>query len=117
MKPSKPPMDNSRLIDASKDQLNRILGFFSRVDSKASVILSVNTAMLGLLAATIPPLKSLEWYMAFVLIPIGLIGASFYHLYLQATPQLEGGERSLLYLREIANRTEAKYVEEFLYQK
>ena len=40
-----------------------------------------------------------------------LLGISFWHLYKEAFPSLEGGQESLLYFNEIAKRTEAKYIE------
>jgi uncharacterized membrane protein YhhN len=49
-----------QLIDVTSDQLNRVLGFFPRVDAKISVLLSVAIAMLVLLAS-MAPLKELQW--------------------------------------------------------
>jgi hypothetical protein len=53
-------MYNKELIDLAKDQLNRALGFFPRVDAKISVLLSVDIAMLALLASK-APLRELQW--------------------------------------------------------
>ncbi len=33
-------MENKQLTDLARDQLNRVLGFFPRVDAKISVLLS-----------------------------------------------------------------------------
>jgi hypothetical protein len=106
-------MDNKQLIDSGRDQFNRILGFFPRVDAKASVVLAVDTGMLALLASNAPALRQLEGYMIFAAIPVILIGVSLYYLYLGAFPRLEGGVESLIYFREIAKRTENKFIEEF----
>ena len=98
-------------ISAARDQLNRTLTFFPRVDSKASVIFGINTGFLAVLAtrSAIYSQLRLEW------IPVGLtlllLGISFWHLYKEAFPSLKGGQESLLYFNEIAKRTEAKYVE------
>lgn len=108
-------MDNQRLA-ASKDLLTFVLSFFPRVEAKASVVVGLDTAMLSLLGITAPPLKSLEWYMIFAVIPVGLILASLVFLYLQLFPQLDGGHESLIYFREIAKRTESKFIDEFLKQ-
>ena len=107
-------MDNKQRIDVLKDQLNRILGFFPRVDAKASVVLGVDLALLSLLGSNAPSLRLLEGYMIFALIPVFLLGASLFYVYLQGFPQLEGGQQSLTYFRAIADRTEGKYAEEFL---
>lgn len=101
------------LSDAAKDQLTRILGFFSRVDSKASVILAVDTGMLGVLVANTPPVRTFDWSMLIVLLPTLLLAASYWHLYKEAFPNLEGGHDSLIYFREIAKRTESQFIDAF----
>lgn len=106
-------MDKKILIDAAKDQLSLILGFFSRVDSKASVILAVDTGMLGVLVANTPPARTFDWYMVIVLLPTLLLAASYWHLYKEAFPSLEGGHDSLIYFREIAERTEFQFIDAF----
>lgn len=97
-------MENKQLIDLARDQLNRVLGFFPRVDAKISVLLSVAIAMLALLASK-APLKELHWnsrpaLVAFV--ALALIALSLFLLYQASFPRLAGGRRSLLYFREIA---------------
>jgi hypothetical protein len=110
-------MDNAQLLDIAKDQLNRVLGFFPRTEAKASVVLAVDTGMLALLAINAPPIRLLDWYMLFAVIPVLLITISIVHLYWGAFPQLTGGHQSLVYFREIANRTESKFIEEFKAQQ
>ena len=104
-------MDMPERINAARDQLNRTLTFFSRVDSKASVVFGVNTGLLAVLATRNLPYSELRWEW----IPIGLtllfLAVSFWQLYREAFPFLEGGQKSLLYFREISKRTEAKYIE------
>ncbi len=107
-------MEHKELLSTAKDELDRILGFFSRVDAKASVILAVDTGMLGFLASRVPTLSSLSyWEMAVGLATVVLLGISLWFLYKQAFPNLEGGDASLVYFREVAKRTEAKFIEEF----
>jgi hypothetical protein len=107
-------MNNSK--DFAERQLDRILEFSPRVDAKASFILGVDIGMLALLATNAPPVRSLHWYAVFALIPLFLIGLSLWNLFQGSFPRLEGGHRSLIYFREIANRSEEKFVEEFLSQ-
>jgi hypothetical protein len=102
---------------ASKDQLNLVLSFFSRVESKLSVVLAVDTGMLAVLGADAPPLKILSLPMAiFAVATVLLLAASVCFLYRGAFPALKGGHGSLVYFREIANRTEHKFIEEFKHQ-
>lgn len=106
-------MEKRLVIDAAKDQLNRTLGFFPRVDAKASVLLAVNTGMLGILVANSPPIRAFNWWMLIVLLPVILLTVSYWFLYREAFPSLKGGHDSLIYFREIAKRTESKFIDQF----
>ena len=71
-------MEQRLLIDAAKDQLNRTLGFFARVDAKASVLYAINTGMMALLIGNYPPIRAFNWSMLIVLLPITLLTASYW---------------------------------------
>jgi hypothetical protein len=106
------------LPSVAKDQLNLVLGFFPRVDSKASVVLAIDTAMLGYLGSKIPHVKwPLAWQLAIPLVAIALIFASIWHLYKTAFPDLKGGDSSLVYFQEIAKRTESRFIDDFAAQE
>lgn len=97
-------MDSKQQLDIAKNQLNIVLSFFPRVDSQASVILAIDTAMIATLTSNAPTLKSFEsfeWYMSFVLISVVLIFFSIYNLYLLASPRLPGA-KSLIYFKHVA---------------
>jgi len=101
----------------AKEQLNLVLSFFSRVDAKASVVLAVDTGMAGYLASRFPPPKTMAtWELLAPCMAFVLIGISLWHLYKGAFPNLGGGNLSLIYFREIAKRTEAKFIDEFTAQ-
>jgi hypothetical protein len=107
-------MKNELLLDTARNQLNLVLSFFSRVDAKASVVLAVNTGMAGYLASKFPSPSTVSRFEVIVgLAVFVLIGLSLWHLYKVAFPNLVGGHQSLVYFREIAQRTEAKYIDEF----
>ena len=106
-------MDNVKLIDASKDQLTRVLAFFPRVDTVSSVLLGVDLGMLALLANKALPIRFFEWHTFLAVIAALLIGGSLYHLFRGYFPRLTGGWRSLIYFREIAQRTEKEFQEGF----
>jgi hypothetical protein len=107
-------MTNAELVAIAEKSLDRILGFFSRVESKGSVLLAINTTMLAVLGGNAPPIKYFtEWYMFVFVVPLLLICFSFWHLYKISFPNLEGGISSLIYFREITKRTESKYVDDF----
>jgi Family of unknown function (DUF5706) len=110
-------MDQKQLLGAAADQLDRVLGFFSRVDAKASVVLAVNTGMLAFLASRTPSPRSLTWWeIGFPSATVLCLGISLWFLYKGAFPNLKGGTSSLVYFREIAGRTESRFVDEFTKQ-
>lgn len=110
-------MEHKTLLESARDQLERVLGFFPRVDAKASVLLAVDTGMLGFLATKVPQLHMLTWWeIAIPAAAAALLGVSLWYLYKGAFPKLEGGGMSLIYFREIAKRTESKFVDEFMKQ-
>jgi hypothetical protein len=109
-------MDDENLSEAAPAQLDRILAFFPRADAKGSVLLAVDTGMLAVLAANVPPSTAFDCWLLALIVPLFLIGGSLWHLYKGAFPSLEGGHDSLIYFREIAKRTESKYIDEFVAQ-
>ena len=99
------------------DQLSLVLGFFPRVDGKASVVLAVETGMLAVLSSRFPgfhAMTSPSWLL--LAVSLALIAASFFFLYRTAYPDIKGGEQSLIFFREIAGRTEANFTKQFAAQ-
>ena len=101
-------------LRTAKDQLALVLDFFGRVETKLSVILGIDLAMLGFLASRFPGIRSVP-IGAWIAVGVYLVlsGLSLLQLYHGSFPQLEGGNQSLVYFREIAKRTEVRFVEEF----
>ncbi len=98
-------------------QLDRILSFFLRVEAKASFLFAMDTGLLALLALNIGVGDAKIWFLALpASIAFLLLMGSLYFVYQCTFPHLKGGTGSLIYFREIAQRTEAKFIEEFLAQ-
>ena len=111
-------MDQKTLLSVCRDELALVLSFFARVDTKASVVLAVDTGMIGYLAAHLPVWASIRWWESLApACTVALLTWSFWYLYKGAFPQLKGGEGSLVYFREIARRTETRFVDEFMSQQ
>jgi hypothetical protein len=110
-------MDQKRKLEVATKQLDRVLTFFPRVETKASFLFGMNTAVLGAMAVN---LRISDFYIWYFVVPAALaffcIVGSLYFVYHCMFPHLKGGARSLIYFREIAARTEADYVDEFLKQ-
>jgi hypothetical protein len=104
-------------LKEARDQLDLVMGFFARVDGKASVLLAINTGMLAVLASNSPPVRNMSLTSGLAAaFAILLIGGSLWFLYRVAFPVLSGGQQSLIFFREIANRTEARFVDDFIAQ-
>lgn len=109
------PTETRYKIGLANDQLNRVLGFFARLDAKHSVVLAIDTGMLAFLAARSPALGNLlGWLGVAPGLTLILLAISIGYLYAGGSPNLLGGEQSLTYFREIAKRTEGKYTDAFL---
>jgi hypothetical protein len=108
-------MTPEQQIETASTQLDRVLGFFARVDSKASFLFAFNATLLGVEAVNFQVSDIHVWYLVVpAALTVLLIVASVYFLYVCAFPHLKGGSQSLVYFREIAGRTEANFIDEFL---
>ena len=108
------PWTPDKQLAASRDQLNLVLNFFSRVDTKLSVVLGIDLGMAGLLVSKTPADADV-WAGAWVVVGIfvTLWTISLFHLYRGSFPNIDGGHGSLVFFREVARRTEGEYCEAF----
>ena len=96
---------------------DKVLGFISRVDTKANAVLAINTGMLAFLTVHVPEWCAFRvWYMYIALVPVILLSISFWLLYKCGYPNLSGGHSSLIYFKEIAGRTESNFISDFMKQ-
>lgn len=101
--------------DAARDQLDRILSFFPRVDGKVSWLFAMNAALLGIGSLNLHPSDLPIWFITLPAVAtVLLVSISMFFLYRCSFPHLDGGSDSLVYFREIAARTEATYISKFL---
>lgn len=104
---------NDGLKDA-RDQLTLVLSFFPRVDAKLSTVLAIDTGMLAAMSASFPPIQKMTlllWVAPGA--SAALLCASFVCLYFGGFPDVKGGHDSLVFFKEIAKRTEAKFIGEY----
>lgn len=104
----------SEMRELARAQLDLVLGFFSRAESKMSFLFALDGALLTIIALNLEASDLHVWYLVLsAALSVGLLALSLYHLYLSWSPTLSGGKGSLIYFREIAGRKEAEYIEEF----
>lgn len=91
-------------------QLDRTQSMFARVEGKASFLFALNVAMLALMAVNLDLRHPFGWHGVCVALAGLLLASSLWNLYSAYAPSLDGAKRpSLLYFRDIADRTESSY--------
>lgn len=86
-------------------QLDRLLAFYPRVDGKASFILALNVALLGVMAVNFPIRHIGSPRACAGIIAALLLFLSFWQLCVVFFPDLKSGEkRSLIYFGDIASQ-------------
>src|SRR5438552_1689485 len=107
-------MTDTEKIDAAEKNLSRLLDWVAKLDAKSSIVLGLNTAMLGVLA-TISP-ESSKWTIAMALTTaaaLTALGLTFVFVYLAMYPQTKGPTKSLLFFGSIARYSFNEYQKEF----
>ena len=101
-------------LEMAERQLDRLLAFFPRVDSKASALLAVTFAQIGVGALNLESKDFTKWWIAGPAAFFGLAVAwVMLNLYRCAYPHLEGGHGSLIYFNEISKLRETEFVDRF----
>ena len=107
-------MSGNRKIqhEALSSQLDRTHQFFPRADNKVSALFAILSAQIAIAALNMIPADLKVWWIAIPLAAFAFLSAwVLFNLYRCSYPNLEGGNSSLLYFKEIAKLREAEYVE------
>ena len=107
-------MKSNLMLETINSQFDRILSQFGRIDSRASVILTIDLGMLTLLALNYPFQSEFTYWHLAGLIPLIFVTISLIKLYKSQYPDFEGGSQSLFYFQEIAAKTEVNFTNEFV---
>jgi hypothetical protein len=104
----------SQQIDIAEKNLARLLDWISRTDSKSSLVLGVDMAMLGVLASLAPPLKNLSLFLTIISgAATGFLIGSLVCIYNVNYPRTKGPLKSLIYFGAIAGQTFNEYQQAF----
>jgi hypothetical protein len=102
-------------LDLAGRQLDRVLSFFPRVDSKINALAAVVIGLLGVLVLNFRSGDHSIWYLAIPFAATAILGSiALYQLYHASFPSLDGGTESLIYFREIRRLTENAYISKAL---
>lgn len=99
-------------------QLNLVLAFFQRVESRLALVFGVDVSMLALLTAALPPYAMWDARMLLTAFAVFLIVASVNSIWWGMFPnvaggKLEDGKTSVVFFRSVGDRKEAAFVDEF----
>lgn len=96
-------------VQAAWNQLNLVLGFFPRIDSRLSVVLAIDLAMLAVAGDRWSSQDS-SWWVNSCAAVFALLGCvSLYHLWDAIVPDRRGGTDSLVFFRSIAGLQESEF--------
>lgn len=100
-------------ITSSEAQLDRVLGFFPRVEARINWLFGVNTLVLavGALNMSVSDLKL--WYVTIPGTAAALaLAMSYVFLFRANFPDVRGGAGSLIFFAEIQKHTETGYLDQ-----
>jgi hypothetical protein len=104
------PMTLDEQIASAEKNLDRLLQWVSRVDTKVSVLLGIHTGMLGIVASLAPEPHKWTWYTDLsVAATMVLLVTGFLFIYFASYPQTKGPTKSLLFFGSIAKNSFNEY--------
>jgi hypothetical protein len=110
-------MTTEKKIEVVEKNLERLLGWISRFDTKSSIVLGADTGMLGILATFAPAFG--HWTFAKVVFAslafLCLIGSLFF-IYAGTYPRIKETGDSLFYFGAIARHSPEEYRRRFMGQ-
>ena len=108
------PLSAKEQLGLARKNLEYLLEWVGRFDSKSSVILGIDTGMLGVLATFAPAQNLWDSQMRdSAILSIGLLLASLLFVYLGNYPRLKGPSESLFYFGSIRRKCFKQYQQEF----
>lgn len=101
-------------LGAAEQRLDRLLDWVGRSDTKFSVVLGVDTAMLGFLATSAPGRQVSVTAIIFALAAASLLVLSLIYVYRGTYPRTQGPGGSLVYFGSIAEKDSEEFKKKFL---
>lgn len=101
-------------LGAAEQRLDRLLDWVGRSDTKFSVVLGVDTAMLGFLATSAPAGPVPVSVLIFALAAGALLVLSLIFVYRGTYPRTQGPGGSLVYFGSIAEKDSEEFKNKFL---
>lgn len=104
-----------REIATIEAQLDRVLGFFPRIEARINGLFGVNTLVLAVGALNISVTDLKLWYVTIPgAVAVLALAMSYVFLFRANFPDVRGGADSLIFFAEIQKRTETDYLDQVL---
>lgn len=107
-------MDPDVKIQVAEKNLDRLLEWINRFDNKSTIILGIDTGMLGYLGSSAPSVQT--WTISIILLVILAVGAlllSLLYVYFGIYPRTKGPQDSLIYFGSIVKKSVDEYKQAF----
>lgn len=102
-------------VEAIERQLDRVLGFFPRVEARINGLFAFNSIILTLIAINLTATDFALWYVMIPAIVTGVgLSFSYYFLFKANFPDTNGGEGNLVFFGAIKKQSEADYKDALL---
>ena len=109
------PASDQEMLQAAWNQLNLVLGFFPRIDTRLSAILAIDLGMLALAGSRWPVRDDISLRIAIVAIFFALpLAFSFRNLWDAIVPNTGGGTNSLVYYNSVACMSESAFRDRYM---
>lgn len=109
------PVSDRERLSAAWNQLNLVLGFFPRIDTRLSAVLALDLGMLALVGSRWPSTSGVSWEIMGIAFAFALpLSVSFYHLWNAIVPDRRGGTDSVVFFRSIASMRESEFRGRFM---
>lgn len=97
-------------VEIIERQLDRVLGFFPRVEARINGLFAFNSIIMTLTALNLTASDFALWHIMIPAIVTGVgLSFSYYFLFKANFPDTKGGERNLVFFGEIKKQSEADY--------
>lgn len=108
--------DTKHRIDLAKWLLERTLGWIATADTKTGMVIAIDLAMVGGLAAAFNaslPAARTYWCIKIVLLATACLAIAIFCAAMAALPRLSGPPDSLIFFGKIADRPVTAFVDKF----
>lgn len=108
------PASDQERVQAAWNQLNLVLSFFPRIDTRLSAVLALDLGMLAFAGGRWSSHDASWWVIAGAVAVAVPLCVSFYYLWDAIVPDRRGGTNSVVFFRSIAGLQERQFLGRYM---